>query len=105
MLRTVLRTLLRTLLPTLFSPARHAGTVQLAELQQPRPTMAPLRDLLKPSAFYHHNPTPPGMQASNSSPGASGASGGEIASMQDYEQYPRAFVVRRLFVFVGIVIG
>lgn len=36
-----------------------------------------------------------------------GDAGGEvkIASLQDYESYPRAFVVRRLVVFVGIVIG
>ena len=69
-----------------------------------RPTFALLYDLLKPSTVHHPNPTLPRMQTSNSSPGSSGASG-EITSMQDYEQYPRAFVVRRLFVFVGIVIG
>ncbi len=92
------------MLRTLFCPTRHAGIGPLVKLQLPRPTLALLHDLLKPPAFYHPNPTLPGMQASNSSPGSSGASG-EITSMQDYEQYPRAFVVRRLFVFVGIVIG
>ena len=31
--------------------------------------------------------------------------GGEIKSLQDLPAYPREFVVRRLVVFVGIVIG
>ena len=31
--------------------------------------------------------------------------GGEIKSLQDLPEYPREFVVRRLVVFVGIVIG
>jgi hypothetical protein len=49
------------------------------------------------------------VQSSGGGPSADGAQGssggGEIRSLQDLPEYPRAFVVRRMFVFVGIVIG
>lgn len=34
-----------------------------------------------------------------------GAAPGKVKSLQDYESYPRQFVIRRLIVFVGIVVG
>ena len=34
-----------------------------------------------------------------------GGTSGKIKSLQDYDSYPKQFVVRRLIVFVGIVIG
>ena len=44
------------------------------------------------------------MQAPSSSQGSDGSSSG-VASLQDLPEYPRAFVIRRLFVFLGIVVG
>lgn len=34
-----------------------------------------------------------------------GVTSGKVKSLQDYDSYPKQFVVRRLVVFVGIVIG
>ena len=44
------------------------------------------------------------MQAPSSSQGDEGDYSG-LASLQDLPEYPRAFVIRRLFVFLGIVVG
>ena len=46
----------------------------------------------------------PRMQAPSSSQGDDGDYSG-LASLQDLPEYPRAFVIRRLFVFLGIVVG
>ena len=46
----------------------------------------------------------PYMQAPSSSQGSDGDYSG-LASLQDLPEYPRAFVIRRLFVFLGIVVG
>lgn len=46
----------------------------------------------------------PCMQAPSSSQGDNGDYSG-LASLQDLPEYPRAFVIRRLFVFLGIVVG
>ena len=45
----------------------------------------------------HQAPTVQGAQQN--------ATSGKPKSLQDYESYPREFVVRRLIVFVGIVVG
>ena len=44
------------------------------------------------------------MQAPSSSQGSDGDYSG-LSSLQDLPEYPRAFVIRRLFVFLGIVVG
>ena len=44
------------------------------------------------------------MQAPSSWQGGEGDYSG-LASLQDLPEYPRAFVIRRLFVFLGIVVG
>ena len=47
------------------------------------------------------------MTKAHSACGVQGAAGtsSKPKSLQDYESYPKQFVVRRLIVFVGIVIG
>lgn len=58
--------------------------------------------LLSPSCMLAANHS---LAASSDLVPVQGATSGKVKSLQDYDSYPRQFVVRRLVVFVGIVIG